>query len=104
MFTHDDDRLALLLTQFCNALFELSRRNMQGIDNMPFVEVFFITYVDYQGVAAVYQRYCLRWARSLAASALVIHHNADKSGEPTADQNGVVTQKLDELRHAESDV
>ena len=47
MFTHDDNRLALLLTQLCNALFELSRRNMQGVDNMPFVEVFFITYVDY---------------------------------------------------------
>ena len=104
MFTHDDDRLALLLTQLCNALFKLSGRNMQGVNNMPFVEVFFIAYVDHQGVAAVNERYCLRGARPFAASTLVIHHNADKSGEPTADQNGVITQKLNELRHAESGV
>ena len=42
--------------------------------------------------------------RERPARAEIALAHEKKSGEPTADQNGVITQKLNELRHAESGV
>ena len=42
MFADYDNRLPLMLSKLSHSLLELSSRNMQSIDNMPFVKVLFI--------------------------------------------------------------
>ena len=98
-FTHHHHRFFGVFFELGKPLFQFRQGDMNGIHDMPAIELFFLSNIDDHRISAINQRHCLRRSYRLAAGTIMIKNDRRQRYQPHARKHQVVAKKLNKLCH-----